>query len=72
MAPSYEEVEATGRAVLGPDDVLPGVPSLVGDPPLEVLMDDGVRLVVLSDPIVRTGAVDDISADRSNSDGPAR
>jgi urease subunit gamma/beta len=48
---SYAEVEAAGRAAVAPDEVLPGVAALVGDVRLEVLMDDGVRLVVLLEPL---------------------
>ncbi|HYH92484.1 MAG TPA: urease subunit gamma [Candidatus Saccharimonadales bacterium] len=52
---SYEGIEAAGRAALTPDEVLPGVPGLVGEVRLEVLMDDGVRLVVLLDPLGPAG-----------------
>ena len=48
---TYEEVEAAGRAAVTPDQVLPGVAALVGDVRLEVLMDDGARLVVLLEPL---------------------
>lgn len=48
---SYDGVEAAGRAAVAPDEVLPGVAALVGDIRLEVAMDDGVRLVVLLDPL---------------------
>jgi urease subunit gamma/beta len=48
---SYVDVEAAGRAAVAPDDVLPGVAALVGEVRLEVLMDDGVRLVVLLEPL---------------------
>jgi urease subunit gamma/beta len=48
---SYAEVEAAGRAAVGPDDVLDGVRELVTDVRLEVLLEDGTRLVVLLDPI---------------------
>jgi urease subunit gamma/beta len=52
---SYAEVEAAGRAAVQPDHVLPGVAALVGDVRLEVLMDDGVRLVVLREPLGPSG-----------------
>jgi urease subunit gamma/beta len=58
---SFAEVEAAGRAAVGPDDVLPGVPSLVDEVRLEVLLGDGTRLIVLLDPL-GVGA--------SESDGP--
>jgi urease subunit gamma/beta len=48
---SYEEVEAAGRGAVAPHQVLPGVAALVGDVRLEVLMDDGARLVVLLEPL---------------------
>jgi urease subunit gamma/beta len=48
---SYAEVEAAGRAAVTPDQVLPGVGPLVSEVRLEVLMDDGVRLVVLLEPL---------------------
>lgn len=48
---SYAEVEAAGRAAVAPDEVLPGVAALVPDVRLEVLMDDGARLVVLLEPL---------------------
>ena len=48
---SYAEVEAAGRTAVAADDVLPGVPALVAEVRLEVLLDDGVRLVVLLEPL---------------------
>ena len=48
---SYTDVETAGRAAVLHDQVLPGVAALVGDVRLEVLMDDGVRLVVLREPL---------------------
>jgi urease subunit gamma/beta len=53
---SYADVETAGRAAVTPDDVMPGVRELVEDVRLEVLMDDGVRLVVLVDPLGRADA----------------
>jgi urease subunit gamma/beta len=47
----YASVEAAGRAAVTVDRVLPGVAALVGDVRLEVLMDDGVRLIVLVEPL---------------------
>jgi urease subunit gamma/beta len=49
----YEAIEAAGRSVVHPDDVMPGVRELVDDVRLEVLMGDGARLVVLVDPLGR-------------------
>lgn len=48
---SYKEVEAAGRAAVGPDEVMDGVPALVDEVRLEVLMGDGTRLVVLRHPM---------------------
>ena len=50
---SYADVEAAGRAAVSPGDVLPGVRELVDEVRLEVLMDDGTRLVALVDPLGR-------------------
>jgi urease subunit gamma/beta len=50
---SYADVEAAGRAAVSSDDVLPGVRELVDEVRLEVLMDDGTRLVALVDPLGR-------------------
>lgn len=47
----HEEALAAGRAVLGPDDVLPGVPDVVTEVKVEAVFDDGTRLVVVPDPI---------------------
>ena len=71
---AYAEVEAAGRGAVGPDAVLPGVAAIVGDVRLEVLMDDGVRLVVLVEPLGPTG--DDgpgavISGDAGSADDDA-
>ena len=52
---SYEEVEAAGYTAVAADQVLPGVAALVPDVRLEVLMDDGTRLVVLQEPLGRAG-----------------
>ncbi len=49
---SYAAVEAAGRDAVTRDEVLPGVAALVDEVRLEVAMDDGVRLVVLSAPLV--------------------
>jgi urease subunit gamma/beta len=59
---SYADVEAAGRGAVAADEVMPGVRELVDDVRLEVLMDDGTRLVVLVDPLR--------GDDRGASDGP--
>jgi urease subunit gamma/beta len=48
---SYAEVEAAGLTAVAPSDVLPGVRELIDDVRLEVLLEDGARLVVLLDPL---------------------
>jgi urease subunit gamma/beta len=48
---AYADVERAGRSAVAPDDVMPGVPELVTDVRLEVLLDDGTRLIVLLDPL---------------------
>lgn len=48
---TYEEVEQAGRAAVRPEEVMAGVRALVDLVRLEVLLDDGVRLVVLVEPI---------------------
>lgn len=45
-----EAVEAA-RALLGPDDVLPGVADVVTEVRVEAVFDDGTRLVVVPDPV---------------------
>lgn len=52
---TYAQVEAAGRAAVAPDEVLPGVAALVDVVSLEVLMDDGTRLVVLVEPLGPAG-----------------
>jgi len=48
---SYEAVVAAGRAALDEDDVIEGVRAILDEVRLEVLLDEGSRLVVLSDPL---------------------
>jgi len=45
------EATAAARAVLGPDDVLPGTSDVLGHLEIEALFDDGSRLAVIEDPI---------------------
>ncbi|MGW3011614.1 urease subunit gamma [Streptomyces sp. NPDC001219] len=45
-----QAIEAA-RAVLGPDDVLPGVAEVVTEVHVEAVFDDGSRLAVVTDPI---------------------
>lgn len=46
---SYEDVIRAGRRAVGPDEVLDGVADLAAEIRLEVLLDEGSRLVVLRD-----------------------
>jgi len=48
---SNADVEAAGLAAVRPDQVMPGVRELVDDVRVEVLLEDGARLVVLVDPL---------------------
>jgi urease subunit gamma/beta len=50
---AYRDVEAAGLAAVAPGEVLPGVRELVEDVRLEVLLEDGTRLMVLVDPLGR-------------------
>ena len=47
---SYEQVLAAGRGAVSPGDLLPGVAGLAGEIRLEVLLEEGSRLVVLHRP----------------------
>jgi urease subunit gamma/beta len=47
----HAEALAAGRAVLGADDVLPGVADVVTEVKVEAVFDDGTRLVVVPDPV---------------------
>ena len=48
---SYEETEEAGWRALTSDDVMDGVPALVDEVRLEVLLGDGTRLIVLRHPL---------------------
>ncbi len=48
---SYADVEAAGRTAVSPSDVMPGVRELVDLVSLEVLLEDGTRLISLVDPL---------------------
>jgi urease subunit gamma/beta len=67
---TYAAVEAAGRDAVRPEDVLPGVAALVDQVTLEVLMDDGTRLVVLHEPLGPADP-DGPGAIRPGSDGAA-
>jgi len=71
---AYADVEAAGFAAVAPSEVLPGVRELVDDVRLEVLLDDGARLVVLLDPLGRGEPIvaDGPGAIQPAADRPAR
>jgi urease subunit gamma/beta len=46
---SFEEVVEAGRGAVPADQLMPGVADLIDEIRLEVLLDDGSRLVVLRD-----------------------
>ncbi|HXF72154.1 MAG TPA: urease subunit gamma [Actinomycetota bacterium] len=52
---SYEEVAEAGRRAVRPEQLLDGVPDLVEEIRLEVLLDEGSRLVVLRRPWAGAG-----------------
>jgi urease subunit gamma/beta len=52
---TYEEVEAAGRDAVTEEQTRPGVAALVVEVRLEVLLDDGVRLIVLGEPLGPSG-----------------
>ena len=49
---TVQELMQAGREVLGRDDVMPGVPELVGEVQVEATFPDGTKLVTVHDPIV--------------------
>jgi urease subunit gamma/beta len=63
---SFDDVVDAGRGALRPDQVLDGVPSLASEIRLEVLLDEGTRLVVLRDAL---GAKDDAPGAIQTADG---
>jgi urease subunit gamma/beta len=58
---SYDAVVAAGRGAVREDEVIEGVRALLDEVRLEVLLDDGTRLVVLEDPL---GPVDPLAGGR--------
>ena len=65
---TFAQVEAAGRGAVAPDEVLDGVPALVDEVRLEVLLDEGTRLMVLVDPL--GAAADDAPGAVVAGDGP--
>jgi urease subunit gamma/beta len=56
---SYTDVEEAGRSAVRIDEVLEGVPALLDEVRMEVLLRDGTRLIVLLDPVGDSSAVMD-------------
>ena len=52
---SYEDVMRAGQSALGADDVLDGVPELVGSVKIECLFGDGMRVLQVDQAIRRPG-----------------
>ncbi|MBA2275549.1 MAG: urease subunit gamma [Chloroflexi bacterium] len=50
---TYAEIDRAGRGAVRADECLEGVPTLVDEVRLEVLMDEGTRLIVLLHPMGR-------------------
>ena len=48
---TYEEVAAVGRQAVMPDQVLPGVADVVTEIRVEVLLEEGSRLIVVREPV---------------------
>jgi urease subunit gamma/beta len=53
---TYEETVAAGRAAVTRDQVMDGVPALVDEIRLEVLLGDGTRMILLRNPLGDDGA----------------
>ena len=51
------QAAAAGAAVLGVDDVLPGVPDIVREVRVEAVFDDGTRMVVVRNPFGEGGSL---------------
>ena len=51
------QAAAAGAAVLGVDDVLPGVPDIVREVKVEAVFDDGTRMVVVRNPFGDGGSL---------------
>jgi len=48
---TYEEVVATGATALSPELVIDGIPEILDEIRVEVLLEEGTRLVVLRRPL---------------------
>jgi urease subunit gamma/beta len=61
----YDEVVASGMAALGEEQVMAGIADIVTQIRVEVLLEEGSRLIVLQHPIRGDGRVD--ASDRQES-----
>lgn len=52
---SFDEVAAAGRAAVGADQIIDGVAGIVPEIRVEVLLEEGTRLIVLREPFGPTG-----------------
>jgi len=59
---SYSEVEAAGYKSVAASEVMPGVPGLIDEVRLELLMGDGTRLFVLRNPLGAAEGTDSAAA----------
>ncbi|HLA16782.1 MAG TPA: urease subunit gamma [Candidatus Limnocylindrales bacterium] len=66
---SLADVEAAGRGAVQRDEVMDGVSALVDEVRLEILTDDGTRLVVLVDPLGPANTADDPGVIIADPDG---
>jgi len=48
---SYSETEAAGYSAVAADEAMDGIPALVDEVRLEVLLGDGTRLIILRNPL---------------------
>jgi urease subunit gamma len=65
---SVAEIQAEATQLLGPEDVMPGVPEMVDMIQIEPVFPDGTKLVTVHDPI-RAAAAEDDASDEAATDG---
>jgi urease subunit gamma/beta len=68
----HADALAAGASVLGPDDVLPGVATVVTEVKVEAVFDDGTRLVVIPSPVGPPTPAAPGTADRPRRRHPGR
>ena len=62
------EIRAEASQLLGPDDVMPGVPEMVDMIQVEPVFPDGTKLVTVHDPIRSDSAMDPTDDDGAEAD----